>query len=112
MRFDIYIAETHDGSLIDETTLFNSDQSDITKSIKSVVDFIKEHYSGCVYKQIKSLNDVVTKLKNDNYYKFTDFDGHTLTFILRIWEHGYLQNRDIVLSIDPLDVNDDHESEW
>ena len=112
MHYDVYVAEVYDGSMIYESVVYNSNQTDINKSIKAVVDFIKEHYSGCVYKQIKSLTEVKTQLEKENYYRFTDFDGHKITFILRMCAYGYLQNRDIVESIDPLDVDDDYESEW
>lgn len=113
MYYDIYVAEVYNGSLLDEAELYNSKQTDIDDSIKSVIDFIKEHYSGCIYNQIKSLNEIKIKLKKENFYKFKDFDGHTLIFILRKWEGGWLRNRDIVTGIDVYEEeikDEDYES--
>lgn len=113
MYYDIYVAEVYNGSLLDEAELYNSKQTDMKNSIKSVIDFIKEHYSGCIYNQIKSITEVKTKLENDNYYKFKDFDGHTLIFILRKWDGGWLRNRDIVTGIDVYEEeikDEDYES--
>lgn len=99
MKYDIFVVESCNGLIFSENILYNSEQFEMTKTISAVISFIKKYYSGCIHKQIRTLTDVKTELKNNNFFTFEDFDEHKITFILRIWNNSYLVNRDIVLNV-------------